>query len=292
MAVRDGNQLPPIPGVDLADTRISAWLWLHLNNDGSRFGQDSFMAPGMYDLLACAVYSDPWLPSQIGGVLGRQLLPDECLTWIIDDDRQAAWLMSFFHDQFGFKIPFIPPRLFGRNLVVATIDIWDAGLSTKSGAVSRMEHAWNQYKQSDHIFSWFKEGDELSRCELAWAWFMEKRPFSTFGKAPISSYDDLLIFFDKLNFSDAEKKLEVVAIKKRWSQQQYRKNLKGKKQCNLLLSNQAMNNLDKLAARYEVSRSQVLEALIKFETKHASYLPEKVRPASSWEDEPDGASIS
>lgn len=282
MAVRDVSQQQDLSGLNAADTRIDAWLWFYLNGTGSDLGFDSFMAPGMRDLMANAIRSKPiWSQEQIAHEQGRLLLPDESLAWIVDDERQTKWLLSYFRDRSNFGISPVPPRLLGRNLLITSIDIWNVDLSTKSAAVSDMAHAWNQYKQSDHLFRWFKDVDEAPRCELAWAWLMEKKAYATFGKAPISAYDGLLIFFDELRVSDAEKKLDVDAIKKRWAQQQYRKKLKGKKQCNLLLSNQAMANLDKLAAKYEVSRSQILEALIQFETERSTYLPEKMR-AIAW----------
>ena len=75
--------------------------------------------------------------------------------------------------------------------------------------------------------------------------------------------------------------LIVEAIKKRVSQQQYRKKMADKKQCNLVLSNKTILDLDKLAAKYGVSRPQIMETLIQFETERNIYLPEKVK-AISW----------
>ena len=257
------------------DARVDAWLWLFLNREGANLPLDSFMGPSMKrDMDDCirSRYGSEWRVEN-----HLWLLPEERLAWITEEERQINWLSSYIQQKLKRDRFLVPPRLFGRNLVIASLDIWSVDLDSKAGAVDLMEREWNQHKQADRIFTWFKEKDEVSRCELAWNWFVEKKSLSVWGKAPISSYEDLLIFFGTLPISEAEKKLNVDAIKKRWSQQQYRKKNTGKKQCNLLLSNKGIASLDKLAVKYGLSRSQVLDALIQFETERGTYLPEKIR---------------
>jgi len=240
------------------------------------------MAPNMSRVIADfanrASISMEWL---LENESGRWLLPQERLDWITEDKRQIKWLQSHIWNQFkgGFSPP--PPRLLGRNSVIASIDAWNTELSNKALVVDQMKWNWEQHKQSDHIFKWFREKDELSRCEIAWQWLFEKRNNLTWQHPPISNYEDLLIFFDTRQISDAEKMLIVEAIKKRVSQQQYRKKMADKKQCNLVLSNKTILDLDKLAAKYGVSRPQIMETLIQFETERNIYLPEKVK-AISW----------
>lgn len=277
MAVNHGGEQARSAGGEIADLRVNTWLWLYLRGAGSNFSPDSFMATGMVNLITSAISSGIRSMNQIAFDQRRSLLPEECFTWIVDDERQIQWLLSYFIKRSGFGIYPIPPRLFGRNLLIASIDLWVAELDQKSIAVSDMKQDWSQYKQNDNIFDWFKDKDEALRCELAWNWLKPRNEFSMFGLSPIFSYENLLIVFDRITTNQAEKKIAVDAIKKRWSQQRYREKLTGKKQVNLILSDKAIFGLDKLAAKYDLSRTKVLEILIQFEMEKSVYIPEKMR---------------
>lgn len=68
------------------------------------------------------------------------------------------------------------------------------------------------------------------------------------------------------------------SIKKRWSQNKYRTKLTGKKQYNFILSDKAIQRLDKLAEKYDLRRTEVLEILLKMEEEKGAYIPERLRP--------------
>lgn len=276
MAVIHGGEQARSAGGELADLRVNTWLWLYLRDAGSNFSADTFMATGMVDLIASAISLGGRSTHQIAFDQRRSLLPEECFTWVTDEERQIQWLLTYFKSRSGFNIFPIPPRLLGRNLLIASIDLWATELDQKSIAVSEMKLAWNQCKQNDSIFNWFKGKDEALRCELAWNWLKQRNEFSVFGLPPIFSYENLLLVFDRFTTIQAEKIIAIDAIKKRWSQQQYREKLTGKKQVNLILSDKAIFGLDKLAAKYDLSRAKVLEILIQFETEKNGYIPEKI----------------
>lgn len=234
------------------------------------------MAAGMKSLLMDKINKNRISEREINSRLKDSLLPKERLDWITDDKRQITWLLAYLRTKFGhLPINLIPPRLLGRLLLIANIDILNISLKEKSYEIEKMERNWNKHKQSDYIFKWFKDKDELSRCELAWSWLQEKKGSRRFSREVSANYENLLNFYDKEEMSDAEKKLDVIAIKKRWSQQQYRKKNSGKKQCNLLLSTQALANLDKLSIKYDLSKSQIFETLIRLEAEQSAYLPQK-----------------
>ncbi len=65
------------------------------------------------------------------------------------------------------------------------------------------------------------------------------------------------------------------SIKKRWSQNKYRAKLTGKKQYNFILSEKAINRLDKLAGKYDLRRTEVLEILLQMEEEKGIYIPER-----------------
>jgi hypothetical protein len=277
MAVNEGNLQPRMSKMDAVDARANAWLWLCLEREGAPLPLDSF-GKSKVDLAPFA------LPNRIETLLGyemaRGLLPQELLAWIAEEKRQNDWLLSYIRRHFKLALIVVPPRLLGRNLVIALLDIWDVDLVSKARAVSQMERDWNQHTQGDRIFEWFKD-DETARCKLAWDWLVDRKQYSVMGKATISNHSELLMFFDGLHISEHETKLNVDSIKKRWSQQQYRKKMKGKSQCNFWLSDQAINKLDKFALKYNVGRAQILEALIVLETDRGVYLPGHVQ-AVAW----------
>lgn len=68
------------------------------------------------------------------------------------------------------------------------------------------------------------------------------------------------------------------SIKKRWSQNKYRAKLVGKKQYNFILSEKAIQRLDKLAEKHDLRRTEVLEILLKMEEEKGNYIPEKLNP--------------
>lgn len=258
------------------DTRLNNWLWLYLRQNGLILSADSFGAENVRAYLSSRV-TEVEVHRLIGRISQQYLLPQETFKWIMEDERQINWLDSYAFRVLKVNLYPCPPGLFGRNLIIAKIDLSDQELGVKSGTVDRMRMDWNEYLKSDTIFEWFKEGEEVLRCELAWSWLVENKGEKTYGRAPISNYTDLLMFFDWLTENVAEKNLIVSAIKKRWSQKEYRKKMVGKKQYNFVLSDQAIMKLDRLAAQHEVSRPQILEALIHFETENGSYLPGKTK---------------
>ena len=65
------------------------------------------------------------------------------------------------------------------------------------------------------------------------------------------------------------------SIKKRWSQNKYRAKLTGKKQYNFILSEKAINRLDKLADKYDLRKTEVLEILLQMEEEKGIYIPER-----------------
>lgn len=78
-----------------------------------------------------------------------------------------------------------------------------------------------------------------------------------------------------LDFSIAthpEKIILIESIKKRWSQNKYRANQNGKNQYNFILSDRAINRLDKLAKKHEIKRTEVLEILLKMESENGEYI--------------------
>lgn len=84
---------------------------------------------------------------------------------------------------------------------------------------------------------------------------------------PIDNYQELLIFFDKINVSPYERKAIIRDIKKRWSKKQFDERTADKKQVNLLLSKETIAQLEALSRKHDLKRAQVIEALVAMETE-------------------------
>lgn len=276
MAVRRGDALAEALGNSLANRRFSIWLWFYLQDRNARFAQHEFGSAVMRDRMAEFINSSPRSRQEIVSDSAWLLLPDECLTWISNDDRQHQWLIRKIPNMTRKAYGPAPTRLVGREHVVAMIDVWATDLSTKQDAVKALERDWNEHKKQDHIFRWFRDTDSAQRCTLAWEWLCKNDPRLTAFSSVIGSYDELLKFFDSTSLSQDEKKLRVDAIKKRWSQQKHRENQKGKKQYNFILSDKTARLLDELAKAHDLKRPQILEILIQMEAARGVYIAEKM----------------
>lgn len=260
----------------VAEARIDAWLWLKLSSERYNLPLDSFGAENVREYLFNCTNSRR-VHELLEVESRRRILPIDQLQWIKDDERQIDWLLSYVSKKFGVNFYPSPPTLIGKDLLLAKIDIYEIDLDYKSGAIDKMRVDWNEYLKSDIIFKWFKDKEEAARCAFAWDWLVEHKARGTYGQNPINSYSELLRFYDWIDVNDAQKKLDVASIKRKWSQQKYRSGLKGKSQFNFVLSDQTIVDLDKLASRYETTRPQIIEALIKMEAAQGIYLPQKVK---------------
>jgi hypothetical protein len=262
----------------LAETRIDNWLWLMMRFEGAILPLESFGKEDTRRFLINSL-SGRRVHELLRDFAGRRILPINQLEWITDDERQINWLRSYFKNIFKLEID-PPPGLIGRGLIVTCIDLLEVDLEDKSRAIAQMNRDWHDYLKTDIIFKWFKGQEEAARCEFAWDWIMTHKQTEARGQPPISNFRELLKFFDSIEVNEAQKKLDVAAIKRKWSQQKYRESMKGKSQYNFVLTDRVIAELDKLASRYEASRPQIIEALIDMEAIQGTYLPQKIKKIS------------
>lgn len=277
MAVFRKDALAKILGDPRINSRRDIFLGLYLVDKNTAFRPEVVGGPGMRDRIAEFLHVNPERVPTLRSALSLMMPHDKHFTWITDDERQHQWLIPHFQQTVKFSLQHPCPNLLGRALVIGMIDVWDADLNTKVATLKHSEHLWKQQQQQDRVFRWFKEEDEAQRCALAWDWLSKYKQVVIPGNLPISSYNELLILSDRIQWSEAEKAHCVDTCSKRWSQQKYRKNLKGKKQCNFVLSEKVIQQLDQWAEAYDLTRPQILETLIKMEAEMNNYLPEKMK---------------
>lgn len=261
------------------EARFDTWLWLEARKDGANLQIESFGIENLRHFLTGYMHEQR-IDQMIEFGRYRRILPIEKLEWIKDDKRQVNWLLDYTSKVLKINFYQVPPNLFGKDLLLARIDFYDLELGYKLSAIDRMKDDWNEYLKSDIIFKWFKGEEEAARCAYAWDWLVKRMPRETYGQDAITSYPELLRFYDMTGVNAAQKELDVKKIIRNWNQQKSRENQKDKKQYNFPLTHQALADLDKLAKRYEVTRPQIIEALIKMEAVQGYYLPQKAKKTS------------
>lgn len=262
MELRNVSPLYYIFDKSILTSRFEIWLWFYFRRKGAEPPLDLFGTREGLKCMATIIKDNPQIKAEAEALAAAMLLKDHYFNWITTEKRQHGFLLSQINKYTNTYIFPLPANLFGRNLVIATIDCWNATLDQKATHIKNLENTWINQKKQDTIFKWFKSEQEPERCAMAWDWIAKNLNHLPIMTNPIENHTDLLIFFDKTNFDVTTKKLYVDAIKKRWNQQQYREKLEGKKQYNFVLSDTTIRNLDNLAKKYDLKRPQVLEVLL------------------------------
>ena len=227
--------------------------------------------------LAKRIFNDEPLRQELLNEARDGFVSSGMLSWIGNDGRQCNWINSQIRRRSIHLIGDGLPAMPARDWVIASIDTLHAGRLAKEDLVNELKMAWDLHISYDRLYMWFWQEDEVLRCSFAWDWLHRNKKFLLFHRQPVNNYQDLLSFFDETTLSYAEKELCVAAIKKQWSQRRYRENLKGKKQYNFVLSDKSISRLDRLAKKYDLKRTDVLEILLQMEADQGRYLPARMK---------------
>lgn len=276
MAVNHNDPLTKaLPEINV-DNRLINWLWFFIQHNCPTANLGEYKSHGMRDRMAYLIKTTPNLKANIEHNKNLFLIPDQKIKWITDDERQQLWINQRINEQNNFIQLTAPPNLTGRDYTIAFIDTWNIDKYQKEMIISGIEHAWYLHTQSDKIFKWFDDQDNLNKTSLAWEIVQKKFPISA-NAQPIKNYKNLVILFDSTFISLPEKILTIDAIKKRWSQNRYREKQSGKKQYNFILSDKTIRRLDHLADKHDLKRTEVLEILLQMEEDKDLYIKERKR---------------
>ena len=146
------------------------------------------------------------------------------------------------------------------------IDVWKIDIVDKEHKLESLHFEWGKHKAKDVELEWFSDKKEgTKRCICAWEWIEKNYLSIPRSQRPISSYQELLIFFDSISAGPYERKAMIRDIKKRWSKKQFDERAADKKQVNLLLSKETIGQLDALSQKHGLKRAQIVEALVAME---------------------------
>ncbi|HCL3268258.1 hypothetical protein LT17_06451 [Pseudomonas aeruginosa] len=260
------------------DSRLSTWLWFFLKGQAPHANLGEIGSPGMRDRMAYLIQNTQTGAEFVETQSALHLLPAKDLEWITSNKRQNLFVVRKLIEKNG-NLPIIgQTSLTGRALTIAMIDIWRVEISQKIWLINQIKFEWEQHSSSDHIFKWFDSSDTKQRLETAWEIAKRKYPILTFQQNIPQEKDEFITLLDSHPITTPEKILLMDSIKKRWSQNKYRAKLAGKKQYNFILSEKAIQRLDKLAEKHDLRRTEVLEILLKMEEEKGNYIPEKLNP--------------
>lgn len=270
-------ELTKLLGNEKTNIRSDVWLWLHLTlQEEANLDPDSCNGLTMRSAITSYLRKSNYAPHQIAKDKDRYLLPQTTLNWIMEDERQYRWLDNRLTAIHKSKLPNGLAHLTGRNELVAIIDIWDIDLANKKRQIDALRIEWLRHKKTDIAFSWFTDKKESNqRCECAWEW-LEKNKHTIFTKLPlISNYNELLMYFDEANLGTNEKQAVIAKIKKSWNKKQFNERTTDKNQYNFRLKITVVDQLDALAEKQNLKRTEILETLITREYEAKVLLVEK-----------------
>ncbi|WP_157668858.1 hypothetical protein [Bordetella genomosp. 6] len=155
----------------------------------------------------------------------------------------------------------LPRQLSPWQTLVLLIDITGSGLDSKQYEIAKLERTCARHFQDDQHFCWLRNTNEKARCVAAWTWYRDYREQQPTLR-PFQTYAEVASFRDAKNWSLDERRYHLERIQKYWKIQLTKKNQVGKKQTNLLLSEEAKAALDQLAADRRMTRKEVVEYLL------------------------------
>ncbi|EON11357.1 hypothetical protein [Pandoraea sp. SD6-2] len=150
-------------------------------------------------------------------------------------------------------------------------------IADKRNYLQQRQQLWMEHLKRTSYLDWF--GDEMDLEQQVFSWkVLESRLMPTSFLSLQSTSDiwkqkggiGLKCYFDTLQVSNYEKKSHVEHIRKLWSQRKYREKLEKNKvrQRNFVLSDATMVDLDTLAKKLGISRTETLERLIELAARY------------------------
>ena len=294
MALHISDKLSKNIGIKHSSPRLINLTWViivNANYDYRKININQLSRDALSDFLD----QNTEIKIIVQNLLQRELVPAKELEWLTDVSRQSKFIEVFlstkmpyqlspYEDPSTIKSPIIlgitPFDLIGSKLSSALIDYWlsfcPGDMNTKIQLVKLIRKAWEDQIKIDEKFDWFNKEKGQDRRDFFWQWLTLSEPLLTQNKVSFKTQDDLLYFFDFAKISENEKHYLVQKFKNNWNQKQYRERNAGKKQCNFILSEKTISKLERLAQKYHLSRTEIVELIINAEAAKEIYISERL----------------
>ncbi|QCP80884.1 hypothetical protein D0C27_02820 [Alcaligenes faecalis] len=261
MAVTINDELQGLFFPWVLGRRETIWLWMYLQSVGAHFHPASFDTRDTRTQIADYIKRND-LVAIVNNQRYHSLLPEHVFDWIDKRGRQPGWLLQTAQNKYGGTLV-CPDALTPRECLVSWFDFSNAEKSRKLDVLERLKEAWVEQQLQDKALSWYASaGKEKQKCEIAWMWYQEHHRSVAVQAIKFSRFVEILEFLDGTPFSQEEKLHHLEQIKKRFKAKQTYANRRGKRQTNLSLSDAARIQLDQLAERERMSKTEIIELLI------------------------------
>lgn len=301
MAITCNDELSKIIGIETVSDRVTNLVWIAAAHLDINYRQINFKRFSR-DQIANNLNAHPVLKNIAASCFNKELIPSSELTWINDSQRQANFIENLLignltqvnltqYQEMHLEMPGISPaspvspngipyELMGAERSIALIDYFlsftSGGIQERVEITKKFLLAWEKQQEKDKEFDWFKKDDSQERIEFFWEWLKTKAPQLTYNRASFQNHDDLLSCFDFYYNDASSKTLLIQNFKKVWNQKQLRARSKGKKQRNYVLAEKTVSKLEKLAAKYHLTRTEIIELIINGEAEKETYIRERL----------------
>lgn len=302
MAIRENDFLSKTIGINEYSDRIQSFIWLcaaQINEQIFGFNIDA----GQIDFrnaLAICLNNNKNYASWIKSRIENSSIPIDRLNWILGTNIQLHWLEIIIKNQLHSiyytapsnqhqnnfnSTPYnpsqfrIPAHLTGKNACIAVLDYYAANsnlnLSQLTFQVAEIEHSWHEQLEFNMHFDWMNDdrGQKMRGLYLK----QSSTKYATTGNyySTTNSHDDFLIYLLNSPGTNLEKLIFNKNARNRWNQQVRREKEKHtKKQCNFNLPIGIDQKLSALADKHELSRAEIIEILVRYESRKNIYINE------------------
>ncbi|HGE2281909.1 hypothetical protein [Pseudomonas aeruginosa] len=260
-----------------ADRRRDIWLWFYLAlRDTAVYHPENITSATMRVRIAESIEEFGVTRDQVRDHQNYLLIPEKHFSWISESERQLSWIKRKLTREMADERIY-SPALSERELLIATIDCAESPPRGKTSFLASLKRAWDEQRQLDQQWDWIKERNEREACLHVWEWLSKHLSNQVFPNPRPESHQHLLITLDSFTWKTMERAHCIATIRRLWRQKLRRKDAKGKKQYNFILSDKAIKRLDRFSKEHELSRARVLEILLQMEDEKDLYLKKQIR---------------
>lgn len=280
MAVMRNDKLQRLLRNIVIDQRVCNWLWIFLKINYPQEHLGEFRSPAMRDNMANLIqvitenYSEHNLINNIEKIKENALLPKEEISWLSNEKRQTNFALNRITElNDGYHLHAID-NLTGSALFITTLDTWIAPLLQKKYILNQIKNEWGQISSSGPSFKWLDKDDPDEKLQIVWS--IAKTKFQALAFLPTPrDKEGLIANLDNAGLNFSETVLLMQSAKRRWSQNKYRAKQTGKKQYNFMLPEKSIKKLDRIAERFNLKRTEVLEILLEMEEANGTHMKER-----------------
>lgn len=277
---------------DRTDGRIIRWLCLYLNIY-HRIDIGFYNSQNFIDKLNSVLYRFP--KQEIEKQLESCFLDINNYSWITNDRNQLNWIINNFSKENLFTDGLYYLFENDKNFVIGLFDscfhedfikknnnlkhmYYEKSQEYRILLNNKLQEEWLLHSESERVLEWMNSNEEPGRLKAAWQVLRKLYPEALGTYAGPENLQYIKEFFNINNLGIPYIVLFLEQVKRKHSQNKSKEKTKHtKKQCNILLSTDAIKRLNHLKNKYEISQAAVIEILLLKEVENKMYITERLR---------------